>query len=211
MMRVRFESPYPLTIFSPTIDLSIEMKVEPFTPLQTPRLLLRRLTRGDAAALCAYRNLPEVARYQSWETFETDDAIRLIEKNTAVEPGLPYTWFQLGIIEQKSGRLAGDCGLHCLGDDTQLMELGITLAPEAQGKGYAAEALSAAIEYIFNSLGAHRISAVTDADNVAAKALFLRLGFRQEAHHIEHIKFKGAWGSECVFALLQREWLTDQK
>ena len=38
-----------------------------FTELRSPRLLLRRLRRDDVAALCAYRSLPEVARYQSWE------------------------------------------------------------------------------------------------------------------------------------------------
>ena len=85
------------------------------------------------------------------------------------------------------------------------MELGITLSHTAQGKGYAAEALGAVITYCFRTLRTHRITAVTDAENTRAKALFLRLGFRQEARFIENIFFKGAWGSECLFALLQRE------
>ena len=92
---------------------------------------------------------------------------------------MPHTWFQLGIVEQQSGKLIGDCGLHCPGDDSRLMELGITFTPEAHWKGYATEALTAVIEYIFDELDAHRISAVTDANNQAAKSLFLRLGFRQ--------------------------------
>jgi len=36
--------------------------------------------------------------------------------------------------------------------------------------------------------------------------LFRRLGFRREAHFVEHVWFKGGWGSEFVFALLRREW-----
>jgi len=63
----------------------------------------------------------------------------------------------------------------------------------------------------FNSLRAHRISALTDADNLAARALFGRLGFRQEALFVDHFWFKGAWGSECVFALLHREWEDPRK
>jgi RimJ/RimL family protein N-acetyltransferase len=42
---------------------------------------------------------------------------------------------------------------------------------------------------------------VTDAENHAAARLF-----RQEGHFIEHVWFKGAWGSEFLFALLRREW-----
>ena len=176
-----------------------------FIILTTPRLQLRRLEATDVAALCAYRERPEVARYQSWESFSSGDAIGLINTSTNGEPGQPRSWFQVGIVDSATGKLVGDCGLHCPGDDTRLMELGITLSPTAQGKGYAAEALGAVITYCFRTLRTHRITAVTDAENTRAKALFLRLGFRQEARFIENIFFKGAWGSECLFALLQRE------
>jgi RimJ/RimL family protein N-acetyltransferase len=50
------------------------------------------------------------------------------------------------------------------------------------------------------------VAAVTDAENRPAASLFRRLGFRQEAHFVEHVWFKGAWGSEFVFALLERDW-----
>lgn len=83
-------------------------------PLCTPRLLLRRLQRGDADSLCSYRSLPEVARYQSWESFGPDDATRLIEDQLNREPGVPGTWFQVAIVEKATERMVGDCGLHCL-------------------------------------------------------------------------------------------------
>jgi len=66
------------------------------------------------------------------------------------------------------------------------------------------------LRYVFGTLGKHRASAVTDAENRAAAALFRRLGFRQEAHFVEHVWFKGAWGSEYLFALLGREWQARQ-
>jgi RimJ/RimL family protein N-acetyltransferase len=86
------------------------------------------------------------------------------------------------------------------------MDVGITLAPAHQGRGYATEAIECLLGFVFGRLGKHRVAAVTDAENHRAASLLRRLGFRQEAHFIEHVWFKGAWGSEFVFALLRREW-----
>jgi RimJ/RimL family protein N-acetyltransferase len=174
--------------------------------LLTRRLILRRLQRTDADALCAYRSLPEVARYQSWETFGPDDAARLLDDQQDRDIGIPGTWLQVAIVEAGTGHLIGDCGLHCLADEPRQFEMGVTLSPSWQGQGYATEALECLLHFLFTALSARRISATTDALNGPAAALFRRLGFRQEAHHIEHRAYKGSWTSEFEFALLAREW-----
>jgi RimJ/RimL family protein N-acetyltransferase len=46
----------------------------------------------------------------------------------------------------------------------------------------------------------------TDPRNEASAALMRRLGMRQEAHLRENEIFKGAWGDELVFAVLEGEW-----
>ncbi len=178
---------------------------QPFSPsLATARLRLRPLRSGDAAALCSYRALPEVRRYQSWKSFGPEDAARLIEGQREAEPGEPGTWFQLAMIEATTGAMIGDCGLHCL--SAEQTELGITLAPAHQGRGYATEALEAVIAGLFGPLGMHRVSAITDAENHASAALFRRLGFRRETHFIDHVWCQESWGSEYGFTLSRREW-----
>jgi RimJ/RimL family protein N-acetyltransferase len=174
--------------------------------LRSLRLCLRRLLPEDAPSLVAYRSLPEVARFQDWESFGPDDAARLIASQAAVIPDTPGAWLQLALVLLESGEVVGDCGIHFRRDEPRQVELGITLAPARQGRGLATEALSRVLEYVFDSLGKHRASAVTDAENAPAAALLRRLGFRQEAHFVEHVWFKGAWGSEYLFALLHREW-----
>ena len=64
----------------------------------------------------------------------------------------------------------------------------------------------AVLEYVFGSLGKHRVTAVTHAENRASANLFGKLGFRREGHFVEHTWFKGAWVSDDMFALLRREW-----
>ena len=174
--------------------------------LLSPRLRLRRLRHGDAEAVCAYRAMPEVARFQSWDSYGPADAAALIAGQERSPPCAPGSWLQLALVVAESGDLVGDCGIHFPPGEERQVELGITLSPRHQGCGLATEAVATVVRYVFDSLGKHRIWAVTDADNAAAARLFRRLGFRQEAHFVEHVRFKGGWGSECVFALLRREW-----
>ena len=173
--------------------------------LLTQRLCLRRPRPEDAAAMSAYRGLPQVARYQSWETFGLADAAQLIADQQTVS-ATPGSWLQLMIVLAESGQPIGDCGIHFLSNASQQVEIGITLDPRYQNRGLACEALRGVLGYVFDTLNMQRVSATTDAENTAAQKLFGRLGFRQEAHFVENIWFKGAWGSEYVFAMLQREW-----
>ena len=174
--------------------------------LSSARLQLRRLGKDDAELLCAYRSLPEVARYQPWESFGSDDAACLIQSQSELEPNIPGTWFQLAIVSAATGGVIGDCGLHCLENDARQMEIGITLAPSHHGFGYGNEAIECLLHYAFGNLGTHRAFAVIDVLNHPAIALFRRLGFRQEAHFVDHVWFKGRWSSEYIFAILHREW-----
>jgi RimJ/RimL family protein N-acetyltransferase len=175
-------------------------------PLSSERLRLRRLRGEDAAPLCAYRSLPEVARYQYWDSFGLDDAARLIESQSKADPNIPGTWFQLAITHAATGGIIGDCGLHCQKSDPRQMEIGITLAPSHQARGYADEAVECVLDFVFGSLGSHRVFAAVDVLNRPAIALCRRLGLRQEAHFLDNLWFKGRWSSEFVFAILKREW-----
>lgn len=174
--------------------------------LNSQRLRLRRLQTGDAEALCAYRSLPEIARYQYWENFGLNEAVQLIETQLTAQPNVPGTWFQLAIVSTSTGCVIGDCGLHTRKEDPRQMEIGITVAPHQQGYGYADEAVECVLDYIFGTLDKHRVFASVDVLNRPAIALCRRLGLRQEAHFIENIWFKGGWGSEYLFAMLKREW-----
>jgi RimJ/RimL family protein N-acetyltransferase len=177
-----------------------------FTELPSTRLKLRRFQPADLATFCGYRSNPEVARFQSWENFTVADAEHFLAEQTRLHPDIPGTWFQMAIELRHGSVLIGDVGLHTRQDDPRQVEVGITLAPEHKGAGLGTEALSRLLEYVFQARGKHRVSAIIDALNAKAAALLERVGFRREGHFLQNVWFKGAWGDEYSYAILQREW-----
>ncbi|OZJ03347.1 hypothetical protein BZG36_04206 [Bifiguratus adelaidae] len=151
--------------------------------------------------------MPDVARFQSWVTYDVGRTARLVEEQVNLAPNTPDTWLQLVIVEKTTETVIGDTAIHFPDEDEeQQVEVGINLSPEYQHRGFAAEALQTLFGYLFDQLNKHRIIAITDTENQSAADLFRRLGFRQEGHFIENVWFKGAYGSEYLFAMLKREW-----
>jgi RimJ/RimL family protein N-acetyltransferase len=178
-----------------------------FTCLSTQRLVLRRLREADLSTFCRYRSDPPVARYQDWTAFSQEDGARFFAEQARLQPDVAGTWFQMAIEHGETGELVGDCGLKAIGEHPGQVEIGFTLAPEHHGKGYATEAVTRLLDYVFGELGKHRAIAVTDVRNAPAVRLLERVGMRREGHFIQNIWFKGAWGDEYLYALLEREWL----
>ncbi len=182
------------------------MQSDPTTYFETSRLRVRSFTTGDVAAFAAYRADPDVARYQSWSDFTLADAEAFVASLQGEEPGVPGEWFQLALEARSEGTLVGDLALHVDADEPGQAEVGFTLARAQQGKGYATEALTGLLDWAFPTFKLHRVIAITDALNSSAAALLERVGFRREAHFVENVFFKGAWGSEFSFAVLAHEW-----
>ncbi|HEX9038314.1 MAG TPA: GNAT family N-acetyltransferase [Ktedonobacterales bacterium] len=177
-----------------------------FSALETARLRLRRFTEADMPAFLAYRNDPEVARYQSWERVTRREARRYITGQIDRQPGEPGTWFQFAIALKATDALIGDCALHARDDDPRLGEIGYTLARAAQGHGYASEAVRALLAYAFETLALHRVSAIVDCRNAPSVRLLERAGMRREGHLLQCAWYKGEWCDEYLYAMLRSEW-----
>ena len=173
--------------------------------LEAKRLILRSVKQEDKSEIFAYRKDAETNKYQGWIPEIISDVEEFINK-IPKEINLPDTWFQLVIIEKESNRIIGDVGIHFLGNDNMQCEIGCTLNKLFHNKGYATEALSAVIDYLFNELKKHRIITSIDPENESSIRLVERLGFRKEAHFIESLFINGKWVDDIVYALLSREW-----
>ena len=63
--------------------------------LETVRLTLRRFVDSDVGPFLTYRNDPEVAKYQSWDSCTKQEAIDLARDATL--PGTPGQWVQFAV------------------------------------------------------------------------------------------------------------------
>jgi ribosomal-protein-alanine N-acetyltransferase len=147
-------------------------------PIVTGIAVLRRLEPNDLVAFQAYRCDPKVGRYQGWSAMSADEATAFLSDMHACQLLRPGTWLQLGIAEPGSMRLIGDIGLR-LADSQDEAEVGFTLSPQAQGRGIATVAVSAAIEFEFRHTPAKRVIGITDARNIASIRLLARVGMQK--------------------------------
>ena len=178
-----------------------------FTEIESTRLRLRHFKDSELTLFMGYRNDPVVAKYQSWESISELEARTFIQEQKEIQPGIPGQGFQVAIELKATGALIGDCyfTIHAL--DHRQAEIGFTLSREYQRYGYATEAVSCFLNYVFLTFDPHRIIAITDCENIASVALLERLGMRREGHFIQNILFKGKWGDEYLYAILKEEWL----
>ena len=176
------------------------------TYFETPRLRARAFTDADVDPFVAYRADPDVARYQSWADYTRAQGEALVAEMQGLTPGTPGRWLQLALADKDDDALVGDLAFKVDADEPREAEVGFTLAPAHQGRGLASEALGGLLDWAFATFGLHRVVAITDALNAPAAALLERAGLRREAHFVENVFFKGAWGSELLFAVLAREW-----
>jgi RimJ/RimL family protein N-acetyltransferase len=175
--------------------------------IETERLLLRPFRATDLDDLHAIRSRPDVVRYLYGDARSRGEVeLLLAERATRTSLHDDDDSLVLAAERREDGRVIGDVVLWLRSAEHRQGEIGFVFHPDAQGRGYAREAATALLSLAFGPLGLHRVFGRTDARNEPSAALMRRLGMQQEAHLRENEIFKGEWGDELVFAVLEREW-----
>lgn len=176
--------------------------------VETSRLHMRTFQEKDIKPFATYRSIPEVAQYQGWQApYSLAQATQFVAHMKATLPNQPGVWYQVALEHKSDGVLIGDCAYRLMADDERQAEIGFTLAPAYQRRGYATEAVMYLFTYLFEEQNLHRIYAYCDVENLASARLMEKVGMRREGHFVDSAWFKGYWSSEYLYALLQREWL----
>ena len=173
--------------------------------LKTDRLIIRLAVLGDEEAIYSYRSDCIENKYQGWQPDSVEE-VRNHIKNMPTTLDVANICFQFVIILKEENRLIGDMGIIFTGHKGMQAELGCTLHKDFQGNGYATEALSRIVYFLFQTLNKHRLVASIDPRNTASIRLIERLGFREEGHLKESYYLRGEWTDDVIYAMLHKEW-----
>ena len=186
--------------------------LKPTYPIDTDRLFLRPYEPRDLDVMADIRSRPDVARYLYWQVQTREEVAEALAKRmtmTALEK--EGDGMALAVELKETGLMIGDVVLQWLSEQHRQGETGFVFHPDSQGKGYAFEASREMLRLGFDELGLHRIIGRCDAQNTASARLMERLGMRREAHFRENEWFKGEWGDELIYAMLDHEWTERQQ
>ncbi|MFW9956168.1 MAG: GNAT family N-acetyltransferase [Candidatus Thorarchaeota archaeon] len=182
----------------------------PFPILETNRLVIRQLTIDDSENWFKNLSDDEVAVLIGMEPLENVEESKSIIVSFILryEKKNGMAW---AIILKEDESFIGTCSYEKIDSHNLSGEIGYDLLKKYWGHGFMAEALSAIIDYGFESLRLNRIEAHTAAINSASRNLLRRLGFFEEGIFRESSFFRGEFRDDCQYSLLRREWNKPQK
>ena len=182
----------------------LDVKFESFPRIETARLVMREIVPEDGEVFFRLRTHPQVTMYLDRED-EKDIAavLTVIEKiRKSFDAGDGIAW---GLCFPNDPTLIGTMSIWRIDKANHRGEVGYSLFPEFWQRGYASEALEAAILFAFQHIKLHSLEANTSVHNSASHALLQKFGFVKEAHFKENWYYKGNFYDSVIFSLLNRK------
>lgn len=154
----------------------------PVPVLDTERLRLRAHRADDHAECAAIWSNPEVVRHIGGRAFTAEEVWRRLLQYVGLWSLLGYGYW--AVEEKATGRYIGDIGFADFKRELQpslegMLEFGWVLAPHAHGKGYASEAVAAAMAWAADHRPTLRAVCIIDPANQPSIRVAEKAGFRR--------------------------------
>ncbi|WP_268748652.1 ribosomal protein S5-alanine N-acetyltransferase [Photobacterium halotolerans] len=172
--------------------------------LNTPNTKLEILPVADAALLLKYYT-DNQAHLAPWEPVRDENYLTLSNwqlmlenAQTAFEQGSEYRFVALN---QDRTEVMGVCNFTGVARGAfQACYLGYSISEKYQGQGLMQEVLTAAIDYMFQTVGLNRIIANYMPANERSAGVLKKLGFEQEGYARRYLKIAGQWEDHVLTA-----------
>lgn len=173
-----------------------------FQPLETERLLLRKVEQSDNHFVLRGLSNDVVTQFMLigyYTLKEVQEQMDFYADHYRNRTG--YYW----LMELKETKEAiGIIGYHAVSFVHKKAELGFWMLPEFWKKGFATEAAKATLDFMFDVLQLNRIEATVETGNPASINTIKKLGFAHEGTFHEYEMNNGKFIDLMMFALLKR-------
>ena len=123
------------------------------------------------------------------------------------------TGIRWAIREKSTGKLIGSCGFNTWNPYDHGAVVGYEIAQANWGKGFAFEAVSAILDFVFSEtfhFYVNRIEALILPQNQASCGLATKLGFQKEGVMRGKTYWHDGFHDIAMYALLNKDWHTHQ-
>lgn len=179
--------------------------------MESERLKLRRFSSDDWQDLHEYLSQEEVIKYEPYNVLSAGEC-----KELAISRSKNDDFWAVCLKE--NNKLIGNIYFHQQ-EPIEFMTwtLGYVFNPLYYGNGYATEACLSVLHYGFEEMGAHRVTAKCNTENVASWKLLERLSMRREGHFLKPASFKKTsdgkpiWHDAYQYSILEEEWFASTR
>lgn len=148
--------------------------------LESERLLLRRFTMADADAMFAnWASDEQVTRYLAWPTHESVEVTKSVLRTWSAGYDRP-DFYQWAIVPKALGEPIGTISAVRLDEQAEKVEIGYCIGRKWWHQGFTSEALSTVLPFFFAQVGAGRVEARHDIDNLHSGGVMRKCGLRCE-------------------------------
>lgn len=158
--------------------------------IEGDNIYLRKLRKSDVDSnYCNWMNDPEVnqyleSRFEKWSIKKLEDYVTKIQDNP------DYVF--LSIILKDENRHIGNIKIGPINQIHKFADVGLIIGERSfWGRGLATEALKLIVDYAFNTLNLHKLTAGAYADNIGSIRAFEKAGFLIEGIKKKHYLYNG--------------------
>ena len=144
--------------------------------LETNRLILRNYQIEDWERVHTYGSVPEFSKFELWGPNSVEDTKKFVADMVAQASQEDRYMFNFAICLKEKDLLIGGCGIRRESQTSCTANLGWSISPEFQTKGFATEAAQKLIHFGFDQLHLLLIYATCDSRNSPSIKVMEKLG-----------------------------------
>ena len=176
--------------------------------LETDRLIIRDHKESDLSDYHKWISDSDLMYYIDWKTSSVEesqkDLIETIKENT--NPNRTNYFFAM--LEKETKSYIGAVGFTIKSKkvNTGIAECGYFLMKKYWRKGIVVEAITKILEFAFEELNLHKMTASCDKENNASEKVMQKCGFFKEGELRKQKFHHNKWCDRLLYSILKEEW-----